>query len=121
MDAVGAQDVIVCHCIIHQENMCTNVLAFAEITKNIIQFKNYIRLRGLNHRQFEVFLEYVDCDYSDIVYFSAVRWISRTASLKRIRNLRQEMKLFMESKHHNVAFLSHESWLNDLAFLTNTI
>ena len=33
--------------------------------------------------------------------------------------MRQEIKLFMESKHHNVAFLGHESWLNDLAFLTD--
>ena len=30
-----------------------------------------------------------------------------------------DIKLFMESKHQNVTFLSDENLLNDLAFLTN--
>ena len=30
-DAVGALDVVVGHCNIHQEDLCTNVLAFAEV------------------------------------------------------------------------------------------
>ena len=46
MDAIEAQDVVVSHCIIHQENLCTNVLAFAEVTKNVVQCVNYIRARG---------------------------------------------------------------------------
>ena len=33
--------------------------------------------------------------------------------------MRQDIMLFMESKHQNVAFLSDENWLNDLAFLTD--
>ena len=35
MDAVGAQDVVVRHCIIDQENLCTNDLTFAEVMKNV--------------------------------------------------------------------------------------
>ena len=38
---------------------------------------------------------------------------------QRYCNLRQEIKLIMESRHQNVAFLSYENWLNDLAFLTD--
>ena len=85
--------------------------------KYVVQCVYYIRARGLNHRQFKAFLQYLDCDYPDVVYFSAVRWLSRAATLKRSWNLWQEIKLFMESKHQNVA-LCHENWLNDLAFLT---
>ena len=33
--------------------------------------------------------------------------------------MRLEIKLFIESNHQNVAFLSDEGWLNDLAFLTD--
>ena len=47
------------------------------------------------------------------MYFSAVCWLSRAATLKRFWNLRQEIKFFMESKRQNVAFLSNENWLND--------
>ena len=73
LDAVGAQDVIVSHCIIHQENLCTIVLAFAEIMKNAFQCVDYIRSRRLIHRQFEAFIENKDCDYHDVVYFSTIR------------------------------------------------
>ena len=52
MDAVGAQDVVVFHRIIHQENICTNVMAFTEVMKNVVRCVNYIRARGLSHRQF---------------------------------------------------------------------
>ena len=35
-DAIGAQYVVVCHCIIHQENMYAIVLTFAEVMKNVV-------------------------------------------------------------------------------------
>ena len=73
--------------------------------KNVIQCVNYIRARGLNHWQFKAFREYLDCNYPDVVYFSAAQCLSRAATLKRLRNIRQEIRQFMESKHHNVAFL----------------
>ena len=46
LDAVGAQDVVVSRCIIHQENLCTNVVALVEVMKNVVQCVNYIRARG---------------------------------------------------------------------------
>jgi len=88
---------------------------------NVVQCVNYNRARGLNHQQFKAFLDELDSGYSDVVYFSAVRWLSRAATLKRFWNLRQEIKFFIESKHRNVAFLSNENWLNDLAFFTDII
>ena len=92
-----------------QENLCTKVLAFAEAMKNVVQCVNYIRAQGLNHRQLRAFLEYPDCNYPDVVYFSAVCWLSRVATLKRLWNLRQDIKLFLESKHQNMAFLGDEN------------
>ena len=86
---------------------------------NVVQCMNYIRARGLNHRQYKAFLEYVDCDYPDVVYFLAVHWFNGAATLKRLRNLRQKIRLFLESKHLNVAFLGDKNWLNDLAFLAD--
>ena len=119
LTAVGAQNVVVSHCIIHQENLCTKVLNFTEVMRNVVQCLNYIQARGLNHRQFKAFLDELDSEYPDNMYFSAVRWLSRAATLKRFWNLQQEIKFFMESKHQNVAFLSNENWLNDLAFLAD--
>ena len=55
LDAVGAQNVAVIQCIIHQENLCTKVLANTEVMKNVVQCVNYTRARGLGHRQFRLF------------------------------------------------------------------
>ena len=71
LNAVGAQDVVVSHCIIHQENLCTKVLDFAEVMRNVVLCVNYIRARVLNHRQFKAFLDELDSEYPDVVYFSA--------------------------------------------------
>ena len=119
VNAVGAQNVVVSHCIIHQENLCTKVLDYAEVVRNVVQRVNYIRVRGLNHRQLKAFLDELDTIYSDVVYFSAVHWLSRAATLKRFWNLRQEIKFFMESKHRYVTVLSNENCSNDFAFLTD--
>ena len=109
LNAVGAQDVVVSHCIIHQENLYTKIVDFAEVMRNFVQCVNYIRARGLNHRQFKAFLDKLDSEYSDVVYFSAARWLSRATTLKRFWNMRQEIKFFIESKHQNIAFLSNEN------------
>ena len=103
MDVVGGQDVVVSHCIIHQENLCTKVLAFVEVMTKVGQCVNYIRARGLNHRQFKAFLEYLDL-YISLLYVASVE----LPLLKRFCNLRQEIKQFMESKHQNVTFLCDE-------------
>ena len=41
---------------------------------------NFIRSRGLNHRQFKALLTEIEAEYAD-VYFSQVRWLSRVATL----------------------------------------
>ena len=110
MNAVGAQDEVVSHGIIHQEKLYTKFMAFAEVMKNVVQCVDYIRAQGLNHRQSIAFLEYLDCDYPDVLYFSAVRWLRRAASLKRLWNLRQDTRLFLVSKRQNVSFLCDEDW-----------
>ena len=104
---------------IHQENLCTKVLDFEEVIRNVVQCLNYIQAWGLNHQQFKAFLDELDSEYPDVMYFSAVRWLSRAATLKRFWNLWQEIKFFMKSKHQNAAFVSNENWLNDLTFLTD--
>jgi len=119
LDTIGSQGVVVNHCIVHQENLCTKVLGFTDVMKDVVQCVNYIRAGGLNHRQFKAFLEELDSDYPDVVYFSAVRWLSRAATLKRFWNLRKEIESFMINKQQNVAYLSDNDWLNDIAYLTD--
>ncbi|XP_023311965.1 general transcription factor II-I repeat domain-containing protein 2B-like [Anoplophora glabripennis] len=107
------------HCIIHQEQLCTKVLELKPVMDKVVQTVNFIRARGLNHRQFQAFLSDVGSDHEDIVYFSRVRWLSRAATLKRFYLLLDEVKIFLENKGQEISFLTDEQWLADLAFLVD--
>ena len=43
LDVIQGEDVLVNHCIIHHENLCSKVLDFGEVMKNVASCVNYIR------------------------------------------------------------------------------
>ena len=45
------------YCIVHQENLCTKGLKMDNIMQIIIKTVNFIRAKGLNHWQFQEFLQ----------------------------------------------------------------
>jgi hypothetical protein len=110
---------MVFHCIIHQEALCSKVLAWKNVMDTVVSTINYIRKNGLAHRQFQQFLEEIEADYGDVIYFTEVRWLSRGAALKRFFTLREEINMFMNEKGKNIPQLSDKNWILDLAFLTD--
>lgn len=117
--AVGNTRSMNYHCIVHQENLCAKALKMDNVMQIVIKCVNFIRSRGLNHRQFQEFLKNMDSEYGDVIYFSEVRWLSRGNMLKRFYELRSEVKSFMEAKGKGVPELQDEEWLADLAFLVD--
>ena len=67
------------------------------LMNDIVKVVNFIRSRGLNHREFKAYLDEVGSEYED-VYFSKVRWLSRATTLKRFKILLPEIKQFMDKK-----------------------
>ena len=86
---------------------------------DLVKAVNFIRPRGLNHREFKAFLDEVGSGYKDVVYFSKVRWLSKAATLKRFQLSLPEIKVFLEEKKQNVDFLENEEQLNDLSFFVD--
>ena len=68
-------------CIVHQENECTKALKMNNIMQ-IHKTVNFLRVKGLNHRQVQEFPKSIGADYGDIIYFLEVGWLSRGQMLK---------------------------------------
>ena len=108
-----------CHCIIHQEAQCAKTLGLENVMKQIVDVVNFIRPKGVNHREFKEVLNDLDSDYGDVIYFTSVRWLSRGAVLKRVWQLRDEISNFLASKGQKKPEFEDPMWISDFAFLVD--
>ena len=70
-------------------------------------------------RQFQQLLLEVDSQYSDLLYFCEVRWLSRGMMLERFFELLNEINIFLEMKKINYPELQDPVWIGILAFLVD--
>ena len=79
-----------------------------------------IRARSLQRRLFCAHLEKADCDHSELLLHTDVRWLSRGKFLQKFRELCPEIREFLFGvKHAEYTQLNDDQWLLDLAFLTD--
>lgn len=116
--ANGGQEFWIFHCILHQEALCCKTLQMDHVMSVVVKTVNFIRARGLNHRQFDTFLSDNDI-HAGLPYHTDVRWLSRGAVLKRFFELRGEIGQFMEKKGCPVKELKCKEWVQDLAFMVD--
>jgi len=107
------------HCIIHQQALCAKIMSWDSIMKEVVSIINFIRSNGLNHRQFQSFLIEINAEYGDVLYYTAVRWLSRGRVLERFFMLRQEIYNFLKEKGKDASMLENQiGFLNWLFVLT---
>ena len=70
---------------------------------------NFIRARGLNHRQFSKLLN--ETDAPGLPYHTEVRWLSRGLVLKRFYELRSTIQDFMLEMGRDVKELKNSKWV----------
>ena len=108
------------HCIIHQQALCAKMLNMKEIMDVATKIACAIRARSLPRLLFRAHLEQADCDHSDLLLHTDVRWLSRGKFLQRFRELFPEIKEFFGATGHaEYKQLSDGEWLLELAFLTD--
>jgi hypothetical protein len=101
------ENFLVFHCILHQQNLCVKSVKFKEIMKTVVSCVNYIKSKALNHRQFKQFLEELETEYGDLLYYCEVRWLSK--GNKQFFQLKEEIYLFMDMKEKHVPELKDEN------------
>lgn len=105
------------HCIIHQESLCGKALKMEHVMSTITRAVNFIRAKGLNHRQFKAFLSELEAEHGDLPYHTEVRWLSQGKVLQRCFELREEICLFLDSKGKDATQLRDEGFLCEMTFL----
>ena len=84
----------------------------------VVRTVNFIRARGLNHRQFDSLLSDKGFPYG-VPYYTDVRWLSGGAVLKRFFDLREEIEKFVKKKGKLVLEFQSSEWMQDLAFMVD--
>ncbi|CAB3239226.1 unnamed protein product [Arctia plantaginis] len=67
---MNAEDLMQFHCIIHQEALCSKKIEFQNVMKVVVSTVNFIKSRGLNHRQLKQFLDDIEREYGDLLYYT---------------------------------------------------
>ena len=114
-------DLVQFHCMIHQQALCAkNTFKSLEKVMSIVtKVVNFIVSHALNKRQFNMLLNEVDSQYSGLIMYNNVRWLSRGQVLNRFVELLEEMKCFLGEKGQEYPELTDINWLNDLHFFAD--
>ncbi|PNF18344.1 hypothetical protein B7P43_G13898 [Cryptotermes secundus] len=116
-------NVVFLHCVIHQDALCKSALDMKPVLDVVVKLVNAIRSRGLTHRQFREFLDSMQSEYSDLLYYSKVRWLSAGRVFERVWQLKDEIVSFFQEKQWSVEceMLEDTAWLSDFAFFTDLL
>ena len=105
---IGKPNLISYHYIIHQQALCAKAGRGLQDTMKTV---NLIRARSLNHRRFQNHLAALDdAEFSDMLFYSSVRWLSRGAFLERFAALLPHIVSFLKEIDHPVAHLEDDKF-----------
>ena len=104
------------HCIIHQQVLASKRLNTKEVMDIAFKLVNSIRASSLKRRLFQMHLNE---GQPELLLHTDVRWLSRGKFLQRFRDLLPEVINFLDDQHEKCENLNDETWLSDLAFLTD--
>lgn len=107
------------HCILHQEALCCKLLKVDHVMEVVVRTVNFIRARGLNHRQSHRLLSDNNISHG-LPCHTEVRWLSQGAVLKHFFDL---MRKSDSTWRKNINLLwnnnVHNGCIYDLAFMVD--
>jgi hypothetical protein len=111
----------VVHCLIHREALMSKCLpkALKVVMDDVVKVVNFIKSSGLRSRIFANLCESMEAEFSCLLYHTEVRWLSKGKVLARMIALRQEIRMFFESRQKSFEFLNSEKWWTSVTFLND--
>ena len=106
------------HCIIHQETQCAKSVALKTILKDVNCIILFICANALHHRQFREILCLSEISAEDILYHSAVCWLSMGETSRRVPQLQKKIVEFYSTKNKECPLLDKD-FLVSLGFLVD--
>jgi hypothetical protein len=97
---VDENELCMFHCTIHQQK-CAKPIKLTHVISKIVGCINLIKSITHNYRQFNKFIEDIEAQYGNLIYFCEVRWLSKGKMSKRLYDLRNGIFTFLEIKVRN--------------------
>ena len=95
---------------IHREALAARILpeSLKEVTQVVIKVVNFIKSSAVQTRLFRNLCADMDADHVNLLYYIEVRWLSRGNVLRRVFELKEELKEFLGTQKHAKC----QQWLN---------
>ncbi|KAG6935323.1 zinc finger BED-type containing 5 [Chelydra serpentina] len=86
------------HCCIHREALATqNMQAdLKQVLDEAVKIINFVKGRPLNARLFSQLYDEMGSDYTQLLFHTEVRWLSRGKVLNRLFELQEELQVFLD-------------------------
>ncbi|XP_048206801.1 zinc finger MYM-type protein 6 isoform X2 [Perognathus longimembris pacificus] len=110
------------HCFIHREHLTTAKvsLCLQEILLQSAQILSFIKNNASNSRMLTILCEESGSEHVNLPLHAEVRQISRGRVLTRLFQLRNEIEIFLNQNHSDLATYFHdEEWVAKLAYLAD--
>lgn len=110
------------HCMIHRQALFVKHLEpeLEVVMHDIIQIVNFIKGHALQTRLFRDLCKDGEAEYTDLLYHTEVRWLSRGNVLNRVWALKAELQTFLAGQQHVLAEkFTNYCWVAHLAYLAD--
>jgi hypothetical protein len=79
---------------VHQENLYDKFLKMTNVVTVVSKLVNLVRSKGMNYLQFKDFLSDMESEFGNVLYHTAVHWLSRGWMFKRVNDLKPNIEFF---------------------------
>ena len=112
------------HSMVHRHALASKTLPsppLREVLDQTVRMVNFVKGGALNSRLFKQLCIDMDADHHVLLFHSNTRWLSRGNVIKRVFELRDELKLFfeLEKKTDFALLLKNGRWIRYLAYMVD--